>query len=55
MTLTVAILILLLGIAIGYRLQALVVRLRTSYRRATYKPAVLRRLSLDIDPDVNEQ
>jgi hypothetical protein len=51
MSSTVALLVLLTGVVIGYHLQALVARLRARYRRATYKPAVLRRLALDLDPD----
>ena len=44
-------LVLLVGTVIGYRLHALITRMRTRYRRASYQPAVLRRLVLDLDQD----
>lgn len=47
MTFTVAFLILLLGVAIGWRLPRLLDIVRARYRGATYKPAVLRRVSPD--------
>lgn len=47
MTFTVALLILALGIAIGYRLPDPIARIKALYRRLTYKPAVLRRIEPD--------
>lgn len=44
-------LVLLVGTVIGYRLNALITGMRTRYRRASYQPAVLRRLALDLDQD----
>ncbi|MEC4719804.1 hypothetical protein RY831_11640 [Noviherbaspirillum sp. CPCC 100848] len=43
MTFTVAFLILIVGIAIGYRLPGPLARLKEFYRRQTYKPVMLRR------------
>lgn len=42
MTLTVAAFILVLGIAIGYRLPGPVARWKALYRRRTFKPVLLR-------------
>jgi hypothetical protein len=42
MTFTVALFILAIGIAIGYRLPGPVARLKAFYRRMTYKPVLLK-------------